>query len=168
MSDDDKSLDILGAKPIADSLKIVTKGAVDGAAAFLGRICLPAAEELGLLLRDRVSAWRANNAAKIAHAAEELLAKSGRTQGHAHPRLVIEVIEKGSWHDDFFQKAWAGLLASSCSEDGKDDSNVLFVSLLEQLTGVEIRVLDYACETSDKFITNAGWIHGQEIIVSLE
>lgn len=35
-------------------LNTLAQGAVDGAGAFLGRICLPAAEEFGLLLRDKV------------------------------------------------------------------------------------------------------------------
>ncbi len=71
MTDDNKSLDILGIKPIADSVNTVTKGTVDGASAFLSRICLPAAEEFGLLLRDKVSAWRSNNAIAIAHKAKK-------------------------------------------------------------------------------------------------
>jgi hypothetical protein len=73
MTDSSRSLDILGAKPIADAALVVTKGSVDGAGAFLSRICLPVAEEFGLLLKDKVGHWRANNAAKIANKAEILL-----------------------------------------------------------------------------------------------
>jgi hypothetical protein len=39
-------------KPVEEAVKIATKGAVDGVGAFLSRICLPAAEEFGLLCRD--------------------------------------------------------------------------------------------------------------------
>src|SRR5947207_737766 len=46
------SLDILGIKPVGEALKTVTEGAVNGAAAFLGRICLPAAKEGGLIIAD--------------------------------------------------------------------------------------------------------------------
>jgi hypothetical protein len=63
--DESKSLDILGLKPYGDSVKVVTQAAVDGAAAYLGKICLPAAEEFGLLLKDKVSRWRAANAVSI-------------------------------------------------------------------------------------------------------
>ena len=56
---DDKALDLLGIKGLSDSVKATTQGLLDGAAAFLSRVCLPAAEEFGLVLRDRVSAWRA-------------------------------------------------------------------------------------------------------------
>ena len=75
MRDDSKSLDLLGAKPVGDAVKIATEGMFKGAGEFLGRICLPAAEEFGLLLRDRVSHWRASHAARIAERAEAKLAK---------------------------------------------------------------------------------------------
>jgi hypothetical protein len=65
-----QSLDVLGIKPLAEAINTVIKGTVDGAAVFLGRICLPAAEEFGLLLRDRVSHWRRQNLIRIAEKAE--------------------------------------------------------------------------------------------------
>jgi hypothetical protein len=166
---ENKSTDLLGVKPFGDSIKILTQGAVDGAAAFLGRICLPAAEEFGLLLKDRVSSWRSKNAIGIATKAEKILTNSGRQNHYAYPRLAVEIVEKGSWaEDDIFQAAWAGLLASSCTENGDDDSNILFASLLEQLTKVQIRILNYACENVAKYVAEAGWIQAGEIVVSSE
>jgi hypothetical protein len=53
MNQENKSLDILGIKPIGNAIESLTDGFVSGASAFLSRICLPAAEEFGLLLRDR-------------------------------------------------------------------------------------------------------------------
>ena len=61
----DKALYLLGINGLSDSVKVATQGFVDGAAAFLSRMCLPAAEEFGLALRDRVSAWRARNAIRM-------------------------------------------------------------------------------------------------------
>ena len=72
MTDDNsKSLDLLGAKPVAAAIEHVSRTTVDGASNFLGRICMPAAEEFGLLLQDKVRGWRANNTAKVLQAAEE-------------------------------------------------------------------------------------------------
>lgn len=72
MSDEkSKSLDVLGVKPFADAINTTTKGIVDGAGAFLGKICLPAAEEFGLFLKDKVSTWRGNNALQIVVSAEK-------------------------------------------------------------------------------------------------
>ena len=155
-----KSLDVLGLKAYGDAINAVTKGAIDGASAFLGRICLPAAEELGLLFRDRVSHWRAFQAAKIAEKAEEKLKTiSDSEHGQAHPRLVGLTIEHGSWVDtDEVQEMWAGLLVSSCTKDGKDESNLMFINLLSQLTASQARVLSYGCEKSEKVLSTSGLV----------
>lgn len=164
-----KPSDLLGVKPLGESVKIATQGLVDGASAFLGRICLPAAEEFGFFLRDRISGWRAANAAKIATGAEEMLRKFGRSGYHAHPRLAMQIIEKGSWsEDDLLQKSWSGLLASSCTEKGNDDSNILFASLLDQLTSVQVKIVHYSCKEADKSIAKQGWIMPGELKVAPE
>ena len=169
MTDNDsKSMDLLGIKGVGDAIKTATEETFKGASAFLSRICLPAAEEFGLLLRDRVSHWRASQAAKIAERAEAKLAKFSRGAVHAHPRLVFEVIETGSWSDDdVIQDAWAGILASSCTDDGKDDSNVVFATLLSQLTGVQLRILNYSVEQSSKYASKTGLPFAEAISFSL-
>ena len=165
---DSKSLDLLGVKPVGDAIKIATEGTFKGAGEFLSRICLPVAEEFGLLLRDRVSHWRATQAARIAQQAEAKLAKFGRGAVQAHPRLVFEAIDTGSWSDDdVIQDAWAGILASSCTEDGKDDSNVVFASLLSQLTGVQLRILNYSVEVTPKYTTKTGLPYAETISIPL-
>jgi hypothetical protein len=151
-------LDILGLKPISEAVNTVTKGGVEGAAAFLGRICLPAAEEFGLLLQDRVRAWRARNAACVAQKAEHILATSvAETSVHAHPRLVGVVLEQGSWMDaSEVQDLWAGLLASSCSESGRDDSNLMFADILARLSVSQVHVLEYVCSQCKKSLSEGG------------
>jgi hypothetical protein len=122
-----KSLDIFGIKPIADSTKACTQAAIDGASAFLGRICLPATEEFGLLLQDKVKYWRQNNTIKMLQMAEAKLNKSdGDVKKHAHPRLVSNIIQQGSWVDeDIVQGMWAGVLASSCTDEGQEEAELL-------------------------------------------
>ena len=156
----DQSKDLLGLAPYGEALKIAVQGAVDGASAFLGRICLPAAEELGLLFQDRMRVWRASNAANIATKAEALLSASGNdTAVHAHPRVVGAIIEHGSWTDtDEVQSMWSGLLASACTADGQDEENLLFVSILQQLSSSEARLLNYSCLNAPKTCTRAGLI----------
>lgn len=53
---------------------------------------------------------------------------------------------------------WAGILVSSCTEDGTDDSNLLFIRLLAQLGAVEVRVLDHLCRTPDKRRSPLGFV----------
>lgn len=165
MPDDDKSIDALGIKPFGESLRIATQGAVDGAAAFFGRICLPAAEEFGLLLRDKVHAWRTTNVASMAETAERLV---GDTDAHAHPRLVSQIVNEASWIDDkYLQDMWAGLLASSCNESGDDDSNLLFLNLLSDMTKLQGRLLNHICENAPKFLTPQGLPFGEELRVDV-
>ncbi len=158
------SLDVLGIKPIADSVNTVTKGSVDGASAFLSRICLPAAEEFGLLLRDKVSSWRSNNAVAIANKAQTLLQE--QDQGlvvSAHPRIIFSTLEYGSWaEDDLMQNLWAGLLASSCTPDGKDESNIIFINILSQLTSSQAKIISHICQNSDTFMGEGGLIFSDE------
>lgn len=159
--------DFLGIKPIGEAVKIVTKASVEGAGALLGRICLPAAEEFGLLLRERVSMFRAANITAVTSRAEPLL--NGRQDAHAHPRLVAAIVEQSSWSDDpVVQDLWAGLLVSSCDEDGEDDSNLVFVNLLSQLTKPEARVLNKLCEVVDKHANYDGLVIAAQVSVTVD
>lgn len=164
-----KSFDLLGVRPLTEAANTLVKATVEGASAFLSRICLPAAEEFGLLLRDKVSAWRTNNAARIAQKAEYKYNEfPSLKERHAHPRLIVQIIEQGSWIEaDNVQELWAGLLASSCTEDGQDDSNLMFIDLLARLTLSEARILDHICRNATKVVTNAGWIAADCFIMRL-
>lgn len=167
MSDESsKSLDILGIKPVADSIKAVTEASLRGVGAFLGRICLPAAEEIGMALKDKVSQWRARNAVQIITQAEPLVDNGLQ----AHPRLVNAVIQNGSWVDDEqLQKMWAGLLVSSCDEKGDDESNLIFIDMLSRLTSSQVRILDFACRNAKKAVSKAGWVRsGESVFVELQ
>ena len=168
-SKDSNSLDVLGLKSYGDTVKIATQGAIDGAGAFLSRICLPAAEEFGFLLRDRVSSWRQAQAIRLILKAErnnKLIPNSEKL--YAHPRLINQIIEHGSWIDnDEVQEMWAGLLNSSCTEDGKDESNLIFINLLSQLTSVQVKILNYGCENSRKYITPGGWVDTSDLLLSV-
>jgi hypothetical protein len=162
----DRSLDVFGVKPISTAVDTATKGAVAGAGAFLSRICLPAAEEFGLFLQDRVKAWRAQNAASVAQKAEKLL--DPHDQLHAHPRLVGVVLEQASWMEiEQVQQMWAGLLASSCNADGDDDSNLMFADLLARLSVSQARLLNHICSLAPKKLSVAGLLHAGEIYIQL-
>jgi hypothetical protein len=167
---DSVNLDVFGIRPVGIAVESLTKGAVDAAGAFLSRICLPAAEEFGLALRDKASAWRAKNALKMLRKAEEKLnANSGGEKRHAHPRLLASTLENGSWADDkLVQEMWAGLLASSCTKDGKDESNFIFINLLSQLVSTQVIILDHCCKSAKKFVSPGGWLYAEILDMTLE
>jgi hypothetical protein len=170
MPEHDKSLDILGVKPIAKSVEKVTDATLKGSGAFLSRICLPAAEELGLLLQDKVKVWRADNAAKTMRKAEDKYKKiHGDKDLKAHPLISWRIIENSSWamHDEL-QEIWAGLLTSTCTEDGEDDSNMIFINLVAQLTEVQIRVLNYAVTNAEFNIHDYDLITANELVINID
>ena len=171
MPNEKNSSDVLGIKPIASSVEKVTDGVVDGARAFLSRVCLPAAEELGLLIKDNVQAWRSRNALKIAQRAEQLLELHQRDTSavSGNPKVVCQALEYGSWNDDtVVQDFWAGLLASACDDEGGSDSNMVFVSILSQLTNGQVRLIRFVTENTEKYLTPAGWPRAKLLEVKLQ
>ncbi len=170
MPESDKSLDVFGIKPVSAAINTVAKATTAAAGAFLSRICLPAAEEFGLLLRDKVSSWRAQNALAIATRAEELFLKLPNANNrHAHPRIVGAVIDHGSWADeDDIRSMWAGLLATACTESGKSQENLIYVNLLAQLTSSQVRILAFACNEATKFKSETGLLLSQHFAATLD
>lgn len=163
MTEESKSVDVFGIQPFAKAVEIATERSFDGVGAVLGRICLPAAEEFGLFLRDKVHAWRANNVTPVIQGADEMLRlEPDHINLHAHPRLVSKIIDESSWTDQFeVQKLWSGLLASSCTPSGNDHSNIVFIEFLSRLTPGQVKVLRYACEKSTKYKTKSFLVVGK-------
>ncbi len=165
---DKNPLQLLGLDGLTDSLRIATQGGIDGAAAFLSRVCLPAAEELGFALRDRVSVWRARNQIQMLDKANNIhLASGPGSVDRLSPRLAHVAIDAASWIDDEqVQAMWSGLLASSTSPDGRSDENLIFMSLLKQLSSFEVSVLRFAVERSSKHVSRHGLVYSGRLVVS--
>ena len=117
--------DAFGIRPYGKALE----KAVDEARIFLEAVCLPAAQEFGLLLRDKVIRWRLKNAIAIVQEAKRMLEDQGGYAGlSAPPRVIIKVLEEGSCVDAAeVQKMWAGLLASSCTKHANNEVNLIFL-----------------------------------------
>ena len=56
---------------------------------------------------------------------------------------------------------WAGLIVSACTEDGRDDSNLVFVQLLGQLTSRQANLIKFLCENSEIFKNEAVWVYAR-------
>lgn len=170
MADVKEGSDVLGLASYGETLNTLAKGVVDGAGAFLSRICLPAAEEFGFLVKDKISNWRKQNAVNITLQAKQLTdLKDNINDIHASPRLVMKIMEEGSWSDSpEIQKMWAGLLASSCTEAGKDESNLMFINILSSLTSAEAKLINYFAETCEKGLSPSGLIQSTLFHPSLE
>ena len=121
-------------------------------------------------MREKIDDWRAQNARKIIDKARrKLVATGGVPLEQAHPRLVYITLDHGSWHDqDEVQEMWAGLLASSCSRDGRDEGNLIFINILSQMTVNELAILSHACETATKIASPGGLITAATLECDLE
>ena len=165
-----KGLDIFGIKPIGEALNTTVTKSFEGIEGFLKLVCAPALEEVGLMLKDQVRNWRLNNVLRILIKAQgKLEFIDEKLQIKAHPRVALSIIENGSLNDDDeIQELWAGLFASSCTTDGQDDENLIFVDILKQLTVLEARVLKYSCESSRKILYKNGLIMGDSFQINCD
>lgn len=163
-----KGLDIFGIEPIGAALKITVEKTFHGVEGFLKSVCLPALDEVGLMFKDQVRYWRLNNVLRILEKAKgKLHFDNEQLQIQAHPRVALAIIENGSLNDnDEVQELWAGLFASSCTESGQDDQNLIFVDLLKQLTVAEAKILKFSCEKTRKIIHENGLVVGDQVEVN--
>lgn len=162
--------DILGIEPVAESAKIVIEKTFSGLGEFLEAVFLPGLQEFGFLIKDQVRTWRLNNALSVMDKAKgKLNYEDGELQIKANARVGLSIIDNCSIVDNSeLQDMWAGLFASSCTEDGKDDSNIIFIDLLKRMSVIEARILKYSCENSRKRIFPNGLIVGDELVISLD
>lgn len=162
--------DVLGIKPYGEIGLKITEATIKGVSAFLEAVCKPGAEELGFLLRDQVRRWRLNNILRMLDKAKGKLGFDGLDLNLcANARVGLSIMEGSSEvDDDELQELWAGLFVSSCTPDGRDDSNMNFVDLLRRMSSVEARILDYACSNCKKVIYPNRLILADEFSISFE
>jgi len=156
-------------KAVTTVAEKLTQAVIDAGSAFLNRVCLPGLEEFGAALKDRVSHWRRLQTLKLTQKWEAKMIETGNT-GTIPPRLLEIGLDRGSIVDsDELMDKWAGLLASSCTEQGSDDSNLLFMTILDQLSIPQARIVDYGCEKAVKLFSKDGLVYVEaEIKVSVD
>ena len=108
---------------------------------LIQRLAGPMAEEVELMLGDKVRVYRVNNWIKTAQKIERKLREAGLPPNAVPPKLLLPIIEASSVEDDdSLQELWAGLLASASQQT--DLVSPSFIETLKQLTPPEARHLD--------------------------
>ncbi len=143
-----------GADP-GDPFCMVRELRMARALAFMRRICPPADERVTELFHKTLSNVRAANIVEVALRAERLLADDDDAYCRVtHPDIIRHILEHGSWVDiDWLQDLWAGLLASSCTLEGQDDSNLVYINLLSRLSPLPTQILTMACAKATQALT---------------
>lgn len=136
---------------------------------FLCRLCHSEAHPAILLLGGELDEHRTKKALNITHCAELLLASESHPERmRAHPPLVESILKHGAWADDFTEQLWAGLLATSCTVDGKDESNAPFVELLVNVTYHQSRILVAGCIRALDLMSRSEYNSSTRIILTPE
>ncbi len=169
MTENKKTIAIegIGIDSVGKIAENITDATIQGTSTVLGRICLPVAKEIGLWLRDKMKLYRSYNIINTIEKFERKRFQNNvEDNACANPRIIHEIIENCSWAEDpMVQDLWAGLIASSCSEAGTDDSNLIFVNIISQLTKIQALIIRYICEISVKCKFRNGLIVSKDLIV---
>jgi hypothetical protein len=128
------------------------------AVSFLSQICPGGAEQIGQLLRGRLSNHKVAVAIEIALKAHTLVVQELAIEGlRADPSLVVRILEDGSCTDEGWLKHfWGGLLATACTADGKDELSRDLVQMFSQLTTFPVRLLVVVCTRATKVLAESG------------
>lgn len=110
-------------------------------------ICPEVEEKATRMLRKEFSSVRVAGGIRIALMAERLLRPRAEPTGLRVPAdLLLHILEMGSLAEEgWVQSMWAGLLASACTREGDDQSNVPFAEILSHLAPVHLRILEMVC-----------------------
>ncbi len=126
---------------MSEPITTVGLGAV---AAYLGKdglnkILGPTADYLGESLRD-FTQKRAQNVGRIFGNAEQKLGKKIEEPGQIPPKVLKTIINEGSYSDDEITvEYFGGILASSRTEQGRDDRGARIGKILDGLSVYQIR-----------------------------
>jgi hypothetical protein len=109
----------------------------------------PALEEFGLILKDRVHAYRWQNAISIIQDVLELLAQHDLTIQSVSPKVLISALESASLEDDpSLRQYWVALLAS---EFVGRKVHPRFPRILADLSPADAQILDTLDQQKYKF-----------------
>jgi hypothetical protein len=113
-------------------------GAIGGAQLVV-KVLGPSAEYLGTNLKQLIEK-RQQNTKRILENAEKKLVDKAKEDGQVSPRIVKEVLDEGSFcEDDIAVEYFGGVLASSRTENNRDDRGVVMMRLIGQLSTYQLR-----------------------------
>jgi|ERR1700723_787754 len=125
------------------ALKATMEVAFEPVKDLVQKVAGPAAEEIGLTLRDHVRQFRFKGEIHLWTRTKEMLEEAGISPKHVPLKLLFPLIQNATLEEDeSLQDKWAALLANSC----KEGNEILpsFPETLKQITPTEAKFLDRA------------------------
>lgn len=100
----------------------------------------PTADYLGNELQHWTSRRVANVQRIFSHAEKRLGAEAIEGPGEVSPRVLKEILSEGSyWDDELGAEYFGGILASSRTEDSRDDRGAALAALVSRLSTYQLR-----------------------------
>lgn len=148
MNEEQPRHDMTGESNVA-----LTKAASE-AMGFLGSICKPAGEELGLMLADKVKQWRVQNQLRHITKLEENVKKHNIKAKVIHPKILYPYLEAIQFEDDEeLDTLWVNLMTNYVDAE-KHLTVTVYPSILKQISTPEARILQYCIDN--------GFIHSKD------
>jgi hypothetical protein len=135
---------------VADEDKLVKAGfevVFKPFAELIEKLAGPAAEEIGLTMKDHVRVFRMKRQLRLFQRVEEMLSAAGLEAGRVPLKTLGPIIEGASLEDDDdLQDRWAALLANAAV--AKESIHPSFTEILKQLSSLEVLALDVLEQTT--------------------
>ncbi|HZS26663.1 MAG TPA: Abi-alpha family protein [Candidatus Angelobacter sp.] len=135
---------------MADEDKLIKAGveaALKPFADLLDKLAGPAAEEIGLTLKDHVRVFRLKRQIRLFERVKAMLADTDMEPERVPFKLLVPVVENASIEEnDELQDRWAAMLANAAI---KRDVHPSFPEILRQLSEKEVLYLDACYEYSE-------------------
>jgi len=128
---------------------IVEEG-FESAKKFLGKLIMPAIEEVGLLIRDPVVMWKFRNEVNMLNKAKAICEKNKINPKAISLKLLVPLLSNASLEeDDEMQDKWA-ILLSNLVDSKQNIENHVFPYILSQLSSNEFKILEQVYEAKQK------------------
>lgn len=115
---------------------------IDLAKDFLDKLIMPAVEETGLLIREKVTYWKFKNQVKILNKANAYCEKNGIEPKTVSLKLLCPLLENASLEEDeILQDKWA-ILLSNLVDSSQNIENHVFPYILGQISTNEYLFLE--------------------------
>lgn len=115
---------------------------IDLAKDFLDKLVMPAIEETGLLLRDKVTMWKFKNQISMLNKAKAYCEKNNISTKQVSLKLLCPLLDySGIEEDEILQDKWA-ILLSNMVDSSQNIENHVFPYILSQLSTNEFLVLE--------------------------
>jgi len=126
--------------PVSTGAALGAGLAVLGSKDLLNKLLGPTCDYLGEQTKDFVRK-RHENVAKIFQVALRKLGNRIDAPGQVNPRVLKHVLDDGEFcEDSLVADYFGGILASSRTEDGRDDRGVTFAALVKEMSAYQIRL----------------------------